>query len=148
MPASADIQAATLDRFLAGWKEFTPESWTATWSEDFQQQLLPFTLGVPAQTRDQAKSRLSKLMGLLTNYEVEFYEVVHDAVKGKAFIYARSTADTAFEDFKWTNDYAVIITFTEDGKQVRRFEEMVDTAFFQKFFPRFQQYLSEQGATK
>lgn len=79
---------------------------------------------------------------------MDFYEVIHDAAKGKAVIYATSYADTIFDDFKWTNEYAVFITFTENGEQINKMEEMVDTAFFQEFFPRFQKYLIEQEASK
>ncbi|RAL68062.1 hypothetical protein DID88_008785 [Monilinia fructigena] len=128
MPAPAEIQAATLDKFIAGWKEFTPESWMATWS------------------RTEVLGILPKLIGILNNYKVDIYEIVHDAPRGKAVIYATSHADTPFGDFKWTNEYAVFITFTEDGTQVQKFEEMVDTAFYQEFFPKFLQYMAQQGA--
>lgn len=70
MTDTANIQAATLERFLAGWKKFTPQSWTELWSEDFVQQMLPFTLGVPPQSRAQALARLTKLMETLKNYQV------------------------------------------------------------------------------
>ena len=69
---------------------------------------------------------------------------MHDASKGKAVIYATSGGDTPFGDFRWTNEYAMFVTFTEDGKQINRTEEMVNAAFYQEFFPRFQKYLSEQ----
>jgi hypothetical protein len=50
--------------------------------------------------------------------------------KNKACIYATSQADTPYGDFKWTNEYAAFLTLSEDGKQVKKIEEMVDTAFF------------------
>ena len=77
---------------------------------------------------------------------MEVYEVVHDAERSKAVIYLTSTADTPWEDFKWNNEYSVFVTFTEDGKQINKMEEMVDTALFKEFSPRFQKYLSEQKA--
>ncbi|KAB8304575.1 hypothetical protein EYC80_003954 [Monilinia laxa] len=146
MPAPAEVQAATLAKFIAGWKEFTPESWMATWSEDCTQKMLPLSLGVPARSRTDVLSILPKLIGILENYKVDIYEIVHDAPRGKAVIYATSHADTPFGDFKWTNEYAVFITFTEDGTQVQKFEEMVDTAFYQEFFPKFLQHMAQQGA--
>ncbi|KAG9229992.1 hypothetical protein BJ875DRAFT_473434 [Amylocarpus encephaloides] len=146
MSAPAEVQAATLDKFIAGWKEFTPESWMATWSGDCTQKMLPFSLGVPARPRAEVIGILPSLMGILKNYQLDIYEIVHDAPRNKAVIYATSNADTPFGDFKWTNEYAVFLTFTEDGTQVGKFEEMVDTAFYQQFFPRFQQYMKEQGA--
>lgn len=79
---------------------------------------------------------------------MDFHEIVHDAAKSKAVIYATSYADTIFEGFKWTNEYAVFLTFTEDGENVSKTEEMVDTAFFREFFPKLQKYLIEQDVSK
>ncbi|KAJ5600238.1 hypothetical protein N7450_001305 [Penicillium hetheringtonii] len=146
MPSPAHIQAATLQKFLAGWKKFTAEEWMATWSTDSRQKLLPFSLGVPSRSRTEVQQVLPKLIGVLNNYEMEIHEVVHDASKGKAAVYIISKADTPFEgNFKWTNEYAVFLTFTEDGQEICKMEEMVDTAFYQEFSPRFQKYLTEQG---
>lgn len=70
---------------------------------------------------------------------------MHDAPQGKAVVYASSRADTPFSDgFQWTNEYAVFLSFSEDGERVVRNDEMVDTAFYREFFPRFQAHLREQ----
>ncbi|KAM0795935.1 hypothetical protein BDR22DRAFT_882858 [Usnea florida] len=146
MPAPAHIQTATLDRFIGGWRKWTPEDWMATWSGDCVQKMLPLSLGVPAKSVAQVKVILPRLMEILTNYELHIYEIVHDAPKGKAVVYATSRADTPFGDFKWTNEYAVFVSFTEDGEQINKVEEMVDTAFYQEFFPKFQRYMSGREA--
>ncbi|KAJ6033259.1 uncharacterized protein N7446_008450 [Penicillium canescens] len=49
---------------------------------------------------------------------MEVHELVHDASKGKAAVYITSMANTPFEgNFKWTNEYAVFPTFSEDGQK-------------------------------
>ena len=78
--------------------------------------------------------------------QLDIHHVVHDVARSKAAIYAVSKADTPFEDFKWNNEYAVFVTLTDDGTQIIGMEEMVDTAFYQKFRPRFEKYMQEQGA--
>ncbi|KAJ6071511.1 hypothetical protein N7499_009525 [Penicillium canescens] len=118
MPAPAHIQAATLQKFLAGWKKFTAQEWMATWSAENTQQILPFSLGVPPRSRAEVQQVLPKLIGVLKNYEMEVHELVHDASKGKAAVYITSMANTPFEgNFKWTNEYAVFVTFTEDRQK-------------------------------
>nr|A0A4P8DJV0.1 RecName: Full=Monooxygenase dmxR10; AltName: Full=Dimeric xanthone biosynthesis cluster protein R10 [Cryptosporiopsis sp. 8999]QCL09101.1 DmxR10 [Cryptosporiopsis sp. 8999] len=146
MPGPAETQAATLAKFIEGWKTFTPEAWTETWTDDCTQNFLPFTMGVPPRTKPEVLKLLPSLLGVLHNYKLEIYSVLHDASKGKAAIYATSFADTPFGDFKWTNEYAVFLTFSEDGTQVSKLEEMVDTAFYKEFFPKFQKYMIEKGA--
>jgi hypothetical protein len=70
MPGAAEIQTRTLEQFIEGWKAWTPEAWTACWSPDCQQQMLPFTLGVPARSLEEVMHVLPKMMEVLTNYEV------------------------------------------------------------------------------
>lgn len=50
----------------------------------------------------------------------------------KCVVYGISRADTPYDDgkFKWTNEYSAFIYLTDDGTQIRKIEEMVDTAFF------------------
>lgn len=74
MPSLAQIQAATLNKFIEGWKGSTPESWTATWSDECQQKILPFNLGVPSKSRAEAQAALPDLLGVLKNFKVRKFE--------------------------------------------------------------------------
>lgn len=74
-------------------------------------------------------------------------EIVHDVARGTAAVYATSQADTPIPDEKWTNEYTIFISFTEDGTKVSRLEEMVDSAFYRDFFPKMQQYFKQGGVS-
>ena len=63
-------QAATVDKFIAGWKKLSAEEMLATWSDDATQQALPFSLGRPSRSRAQVEATLPKLGQILTNYSV------------------------------------------------------------------------------
>ena len=79
------------------------------------------------------------------NPQLHVHEIIHDAPQGKAVIYASSRADTLFADgFEWTNEYAVFLSFSDNGERVVRNDEMVDTAFYHDFFPRFQAHLMKE----
>ncbi|KAF5131503.1 hypothetical protein MHUMG1_07654 [Metarhizium humberi] len=131
MPAPAEVQAATIDKFIEGWGTNNPEAWVQLWTDDCTNKILPFSLGAPPMSKDTVVSKaLPKLFGNLANWKLQVYEVVLDTKKSKAAIYATSKADTPFGDFKWANEYAAFVTLTEDGKQISKIEEMVDTAFF------------------
>ena len=77
--------------------------------------------------------------------KLEIYDVVHDVANSKAVIYATSSADTPFGGFKWINECTVLVLFTEDGEQIKRMDEMVDTTFYHEFSSKFQRYLQENG---
>ncbi|KAG6358772.1 hypothetical protein INS49_012291 [Diaporthe citri] len=110
MPAPAHVQAATLDKFLASWKDSNPGNTMALWSDDFTQRILPLSLGMPVNSRVEAET---------------FYP---NLVKRK-----------------WTNEYAIFITFSEDGHRVSKLEEMLDSAFFRDFFPKLRKHISGHG---
>jgi hypothetical protein len=73
MPAPADIQAATLNKFLAAWREGSAPDTMALWSDDFKQRLLPLSLGESSfRSRDQAALFYPGLVESLRNWEVRF----------------------------------------------------------------------------
>lgn len=70
MPAPADVQTATLNKFLAAWETNDIEATVALWSDDFTQQLLPLSLGIPENSRAKAEIAYPRLMKNLTNWKV------------------------------------------------------------------------------
>ncbi|KAF2209151.1 hypothetical protein CERZMDRAFT_87127 [Cercospora zeae-maydis SCOH1-5] len=143
MPASATIQAATLERFIQGWKEWTPEGMMEVMSAGYTQRTLPFSLGHPPRSKPEVEFMLPKLMEMVTNYKLDIKHIVHDATQGKAVVYAVSAGYTPFG--KWTNEYAVFIRFSEDGETVQGVDEMVDSAFMKDLMPKMQRHLIEKG---
>ncbi|KAL7783302.1 hypothetical protein V8C43DRAFT_185909 [Trichoderma afarasin] len=145
MPAPADVQTDTLNKFLAAWETNNIEDTVALWSDDFTQQLLPLSLGIPENSRAKAEIAYPRLMKNLTNWKVEVKNVVHDTARGTAVVYSTSLADTPVPGEKWTNEYGIFITFSEDGTRIKRLEEMIDSAFFGRFFPLLQQHFAKQA---
>ncbi|KAK2594648.1 hypothetical protein QQS21_007624 [Conoideocrella luteorostrata] len=144
MPAPAQVQKATIDKFLSSWINGNAEDTIALWSDDFHQRLLPFSLEQPTQSRAHAEVVYTKLVASLTNWKVDIKHIVHDAAKGTAAIYATSSADTPLPGEKWTNEYSVFLSLSEDGQKISDLQEMVDSAFYKQFFPKFRKYLMEQ----
>lgn len=76
MPAAADVQAATLTKFLTAWKHGRANDTMALWSDDFTQRLLPLSLGAPCNSNAQAQLIYPKLVEALTNWKVSNF--LHD----------------------------------------------------------------------
>ncbi|KAL9479475.1 hypothetical protein ACSS6W_004261 [Trichoderma asperelloides] len=128
VPHDASLQAATIDRFVEGWKINSGEAWTELWADGCTNTILPFSLNcAPMSKADVIRS---KHFSNISNWKLEVYEILHDTAKGKSAIYATSSADTRFGDFKWAQEYAAFITLTEDRMKIGHITEMVDTAFF------------------
>lgn len=70
MPAPAHIQRATIDKFLAAWKDSDAQGTIGLWSDEFEQQLLPHSLQQPTRSRSHAEFFYPKLVNGLTNWKV------------------------------------------------------------------------------
>jgi ketosteroid isomerase-like protein len=69
-------------------------------------------------------------------------EEIHDADAHKSIIHASSTAETKIGPY--ANEYMLILTFTENGKKVTRFDEYVDSANSKEFFAALENKNSTQ----
>lgn len=72
MPAAAEVQAATLQRFIDGWKGWAPEAFLEVWSDDCTQKTLPFSLDAPIRSRDYYVEVFPTVMSFITNFQVLF----------------------------------------------------------------------------
>lgn len=70
MPGSAEVQAETLQKFIAGWSGWTPEGFLASWHDQCTTKTLPFSLGVPIRTRAQTENVFPIMMSFVTNFQV------------------------------------------------------------------------------
>ncbi|KAG6021189.1 hypothetical protein E4U41_002606 [Claviceps citrina] len=144
MSTAAEIQALTLQRFIAGWQTWTMDSFFDALSDDFTQMPLPYGAMHPARTREELVPVLSTLMSVLTNFKLTVHNTIHDPPARKAALYAVAEADTPFGPYH--NEQAVFVWFTPAGDKVERIEELFDTVFMREFFPKFKDYLSGGGA--
>ncbi|KAK1751363.1 hypothetical protein QBC47DRAFT_307862 [Echria macrotheca] len=142
MPAPGEVQRATLDRFIAGWSNWSAAEMVESWTDEATQVTLPTSLNHPPRDKTQVLSVLPLVQKIVTDYELNVREIVHDAAKSKAAVYAVSKGKAPFGP--WTNEYAVFFTFDESGEKIVKIEEMVDSAFLNDFYPKFQNYLREQ----
>jgi hypothetical protein len=70
LPSDAAIQAATVERFIEGWKINSGEAWTELWADDCTNQILPYSLHLPPMRK--ADVIKSKHFTNVSNWEVSF----------------------------------------------------------------------------
>jgi hypothetical protein len=76
MPASAEVQAATLEKWIEGWRSWVPQNMLATMSEDCTQITLPFRSGTgDPKPKAQLEKLFPILMSTLTNFQVRKHRV-------------------------------------------------------------------------
>lgn len=74
--------------------------------------------------------------------QIKFHKVLHDPAENKACFHATSTGDTPFDD--WNMEYVGFVTFSEDGTEVVKLEEFVDSSRMADFGPKLHEYLKGQ----
>ncbi|KAG6003578.1 hypothetical protein E4U21_001865 [Claviceps maximensis] len=145
MSTTAQIQADTLQRFIAGWRAWTMEPFFANFSDDFSQKPLPLSAMQPSKNRQELIPVLTSLMRVLTNFKLTVHNTIHDPTNGTAALYILTEADTPIGPYR--NEQAVFLWFNSTGDKVQRLEELFDTAFMKEFVPKFTEYMHGVGRT-
>jgi hypothetical protein len=71
MPAPAETQTATIEKFIEGWKTKDPGAWTTNWTDDCTNTILPFSMKHPGWSKqDVEKVHLPRLFTTLSNWKV------------------------------------------------------------------------------
>ncbi|KAI4670300.1 uncharacterized protein J4E79_000581 [Alternaria viburni] len=94
---------------------------------DCKQNILPASLNRTAMTNDEYRVFFKRIEPLYENFTARVLQETHDPEAHTCIIHARSTATTAIGPYG--NEYALILTFTEDGTKVKYFDEFVDSAY-------------------
>ncbi|EAT81494.2 hypothetical protein HBI56_205900 [Parastagonospora nodorum] len=130
--SSLAAQKATAKAVIAGFDAWELEKIMAYRHPDCQIQVIPASLGRPKMNNAEYRVRLAHIMPWFRNFKATVHTEVHDAEAHTCMIHATSTAETDIGPY--ANEYALILTFTEDGTKVINFLEMVDSAYSSKFF--------------
>ncbi|CAA9966074.1 hypothetical protein CFE70_009470 [Pyrenophora teres f. teres 0-1] len=98
---------------------------------DCKHQVLPLSMNRTGKSNDEYRAYFNSIRPHYVNFTATVIEELHDAKTHKCIIHARSRAQTKIG--LYANEYALILTFTKDGKKVSHFDEFVDSAYSVKF---------------
>ncbi|CAG5178911.1 uncharacterized protein ALTATR162_LOCUS8937 [Alternaria atra] len=112
---------------------------------DCKQQVLPTTLNRAPKSNDEYRAYFKSIEPLYINFTATVFQETHDPETHTCIIHARSTAQTPIGPYG--NEYALILTLTEDGTKVRYFDEFVDSAYTLEFGARMAAFLANGTST-
>ncbi|KAL5117243.1 hypothetical protein ACEQ8H_004802 [Pleosporales sp. CAS-2024a] len=125
-------QKETTKRVLDAYKAWDLEQIMAFRAPNCRQRVIPASMGRPWTSNDEYREGLTRIMPLFRNWTITVDTEVHDAEQHTCMMHATSSAETDIGPY--LNEYALILHFTDDGKQVIKILEMVDSAYSLKFF--------------
>ncbi|KAJ6192089.1 hypothetical protein J3E72DRAFT_380188 [Bipolaris maydis] len=135
-------QQDTARAVIAAYNAWDIDDIMAYRSPDCKHRVLPASMNRAPRSNAEYQAYLSKIMHLYSNFTVTVKEEVHDAAARKCIIHATSRAETKIGPY--TNEYALILTFTEDGRKMTKFDEFVDSAYSEQFVPALAKELPPQ----
>ncbi|EMD86779.1 hypothetical protein COCC4DRAFT_42212 [Bipolaris maydis ATCC 48331] len=124
-------QQDTARAVIAAYNAWDIDDIMAYRSPDCKHRVLPTSMHRAARSNAEYRAYLSEVMHLYSNFTVTIKEEIHDAGARKCIIHAFSRAETKIGPY--ANEYALILTFTEDGRKVTKFDEFVDSAYSEQF---------------
>lgn len=82
MPGTAEVQLATINEFIEGWKCKDPKRWIDNWTDDCTNTILPFSLKHPGWSKEEVRDvQLPRLFGNMLNWKVcNVIELLHAGV--------------------------------------------------------------------
>ncbi|KAG9380216.1 hypothetical protein A1F94_009111 [Pyrenophora tritici-repentis] len=122
---------ATAREVIRAYNVWDIEAILAYRTPDCKHQVLPLSMNRTGKSNDEYRAYFESIRPNYVNFTATVIEELHDAKTHKCIIHARSKAQTAIG--LYANEYALILSFTEDGKKVSHFDEFVDSAYSVKF---------------
>lgn len=99
------------------------------------------SLGRPVMDNAAYRQYFGAMMPLFKNFTPVVHQLVEDESANTVAIWCSSTAETVIGPY--TNEYVLVLHFTEAGDKVEKFVEFVDTEYSKSFFGRLRKYVED-----
>lgn len=73
MPASVEVQSAAIEKFISGWRKWTPKDMLASFSADCTQTALPSVAEKKTHSRAELDQLFPVLMSTLSNFQASIH---------------------------------------------------------------------------
>lgn len=139
---SRETLSSTADIVIQAYNAWTLESVMSFRAPNCTHYILPSSLNRPPLNNEQYPAFFLPLMPAFKDFHLTVHDTIVDEVARKVVVHASSTATTALGPYK--NEYTLILHMTEDGRQVERFYEFVDSAKSVDQIQRVRDFIANQ----
>ena len=112
-------------------------------ADDCIHQFLPKSLGRAPRNNEEYRQYFTTVSPTFRDFHAWSDNEIYDVPARKAAVHMYSSATSPIGPYG--NEYAIYITFNEDGTKVKVIEEMVDTAYSSRFFGELRAYVTAHG---
>ncbi|CZR60712.1 uncharacterized protein PAC_10608 [Phialocephala subalpina] len=105
-------------------------------------EILPKTLERPVMNNTHYRSYFSAIMPYFHNFHVTINDLIEDPIQNKIAIWAKSTGSTEIGEY--SNEYMLVFYLDQEGKQIVRSLEFVDSAVTMPYMVELGKYIREK----
>lgn len=118
----------TTEALLDGYSSLSVEQLTAPLSSNFTHQVLPESLGMPDRNAKQFAEHAVGIFSLFSEFRMNPEAMFEDQRQNAVVVLARMEGKLKSSGEEWLNECVMIIGLSEDGTQVVKVTEFVDSA--------------------
>lgn len=123
---SARVQTAYA--VCESYSSLSPDKLSSHFAEGFHHVALPSTLGMPTRSKEDFQKHAQMIFGVFETFRMTPQEVFEDPAKNTVIVHAKMGGDLFKGLGDYENEVILIMQMTEDGSQVVKLTEFVDTA--------------------
>lgn len=125
---STSPRLKTAQALLDGYSSLSVDRLTAPLASDYTHQILPESLGVPIRDAKQFAEHAVEIFSMFREFRMNPKAIFEDQGHNVVVVHARMEGKLKESDEEWLNECVLIICLSEDGSQVVKVKEFVDSA--------------------
>ncbi|KAI3397273.1 hypothetical protein diail_11072 [Diaporthe ilicicola] len=118
----------TAETLLDGYSSLNIDQLTAPLSPDFSHQVLPESLRMPIRNAKQFAEHAAEIFSVFSEFRMRPKAIFDDQQQNVVVVHARMEGTLKGSNEQWLNECVMIIYMSEDGTQVVKVKEFVDSA--------------------
>lgn len=124
---SNSTRMKTTQALLDGYSSLDVEQLTASLSRDFTHQVLPESLAMPVRNAKQFAVHATEIFSVFGEFRMHPKAIFEDQGRNAVVVHARMEGVLKVSNEEWLNECVMIISFSEDGTEVIKVTEFVDS---------------------
>lgn len=118
----------TTQALLDGFSSLDVDQLTAPLSSDFTHQVLPESLGMPVRNKKQFAKHAAEVFSVFSEFRMNPKAMFEDQGQNVVVVHAGMKGILKSSHEEWLNECMMIICLSEDGTEVVKITEFVDSA--------------------
>lgn len=125
---SNSLRLKTAQALLDGYSSLNVERLTAPLASEYSHEVLPESLEVPIRHRKEFAEHAAEIFSMFSDFKMNPKAIFEDQAQNAVVVHAMMEGRLKDSNEEWLNECVLIIFLSQDGSQVVKVKELVDSA--------------------